>query len=748
MKKKLLGFIFFIFTMTVALSFVMLTASADAQEPLTLIDLDTEWKYLDDNTDPSSGLDSLTAWTKEDFDDSGWKRGIGSFGSKGGSLGAVNSETPKVLLELYCDDGTTCIPTYFFRTSFTVTDADKYNTLSFKAYADDALVIYVNGVTVKDSRSTKKTNTNLYYSSGEWEQSFFIDLEALDCIKEGENTVAVQLHNNQKASSDIYFGIHSMSLSYMDPVVIAAESVVLGVGADESCRTLSWISSTKEGVEARLAPKSTVKNGVFPTEYTAFSASTVKCTNLIGRYSNETTLEGLLPDTEYAYTLAAGGEVSKIYYFKTGKSGEFDFAFVGDPQLSSKKHGESWSDTVDKINNNFAPHFIASAGDNVNSPNSEDQYSYFITEALSRTPIAVTVGPSHDSASVSFEDHFCLPNKSDKYGVNTTSANYWYTYNGTLFMHLNMSATKASFNGQHESFMKEAIAANPNAKWKIVIMHISLFSTSEHGNPDGKYFENELGRIRPALAPVFYDLDIDAVLSGHDHVYVRTKMMSGINVSEDLIRADAVYDPEGTLYLCASSSSGSKFYDKQIDADFVEYENYEKRKSAVKVTVKDESLTFTSYFLDTMTVFDSFTIYKEPHTCAPVRVEKVAPTCIAEGKEAYYLCKCGTAYTTSLADEIIADVEGYGIIPVTEHSFAEATCTEPQKCTTQGCIATLGEPLPHTYGRDTERKCSVCGFEREVPRSYKTVIAVSLCAFAVVTAFVGAVIFVIKRRNK
>ena len=47
-----------------------------------VVNLNTSWKYLDNNTDPAAGLGSLTAWTAAGFDDSSWKEAAGSFGAK------------------------------------------------------------------------------------------------------------------------------------------------------------------------------------------------------------------------------------------------------------------------------------------------------------------------------------------------------------------------------------------------------------------------------------------------------------------------------------------------------------------------------------------------------------------------------------------------------------------------------------------------------------------------------------------
>lgn len=94
--------------------------SVDTEEQV-LIDLNTEWKYLDNNTDPAEGLDSLTAWTKKGFDDSAWKSASGTFGAKKGALGSINGTySPNVLLQQYQSGTTTNAYAFFFRTKVTI----------------------------------------------------------------------------------------------------------------------------------------------------------------------------------------------------------------------------------------------------------------------------------------------------------------------------------------------------------------------------------------------------------------------------------------------------------------------------------------------------------------------------------------------------------------------------------------------------------------------------------------------------
>ena len=678
--------------------------NAEAQ---SLINKDTVWRYLDDNTDPAVGLDSLTAWTLPNFDDSAWKQGSGSFGAKNGAIASVNGKTPNVLLNFYIEDSTSCIPAYFFRTTFEIEDVEAVSTLTFSAYADDALALYINGALIHDSRETVSQKTNLFYSEGVWDQSFSLNAEALKgVLVEGENVLAAQLHNNQKASSDLYFGISDMTVSTVNLNAAPAEQVILGVGADETQRQLSWVSAIGSTAEVQVAPASLIKDGVFPAEYTTFSATDKLATNKAGYTAYDATITGLEANTKYGYQIVCSGRASSIYYFETANFGEYEFTFLGDPQLQAASEGLQWKDTLSKVQSNFNSAFVISAGDQICTPNSEDEYSYFIVDELSSTTFAPTIGPVHDSPSVSYSDHYNVPNESAVYGTTTSGGNYWFRYHDSLFMNLNMHDTAAVSNGEHFKFMQETIAANPDVRWKFVIMHSSLFSTGSHSDPDGSYYAGEIGIYRPILAPMFTQLGIDVVLSGHDHVYVRSQMMDGVNISDDVVTDGTVRNPNGTLYLCANSSTGTKFYDGYGEPSYVAYQNTTRRKSAIQFSVTETSVSFNAYFLDDMSVFDSFTIEKPKHVCAPEKVNYRQPTCALAAQEAYFLCKCGKAYEDANATILIENLESWGLGEKLAHNFTEATCTKPKTCIE--CGEKEGKSLGHQFAEVTCTQPKTC----------------------------------------
>lgn len=640
--KKLLLLLALVVCLVGALSITSFSVDTNEQ---VLIDLNTEWKYLDNNTDPAKGLNSLTAWTEKGFDDSAWKSASGTFGAKNGALGKINSlVTPTVLLQQYQTGTSTNAPTFFFRTTVTIDDLDNVTEVYIDAYGDDGFAVYINGNLIANHRSTAPTDTNLYYSSPGSSSKRELKLTlAVDksYLVEGENVIAAEVHNESTSSSDVYFGMNELSLISEDSTKVYVELPVLSVGANQSERNLSWFSGNSDVGEVRLVKASEIVDGAFPSTYQTFSVTSKTATNAAKRYAKSATLTGLAPDTDYAYVIVTDGVVSDIYYFETVPLGAYEFFYVGDPQISTQAHADAWADTLQKIQDNFGVDLLVSGGDQVNTANDETLYSYVIQDELLNFTFAPTVGPGHDSSCATFSDHYYVPNKSTQYGVGTTSANYWYVYNNTLFMHLNMEDHEALFNGEHEAFIKETMEQNPDVKWTILVAHRAPFSTGLHGNPDYKNYASEIAKIRPALSALATKMDIDIVLSAHDHVYVRTYMMVNDQVSADTVSGGKVVNPEGVLYITANSSTGSKFYGQQVEnAYFVAKENYEKRKSAIHFTVTDTSITLTTYFMDDMSVLDTFTIEKKEVNYTPDG-ELVTPYGVIDSayadKEAYPL---------------------------------------------------------------------------------------------------------------
>lgn len=607
-------------------SAALVTAYAKEQnteENVTVVNEKTTWKYLDNNTDPASGLSSLTAWTTPDFNDSAWKSAAGKFGAKRGALTSFNGFTPTVLLQQYQDqENSKCTPTFFFRTTFNAQNIDQITSVTGTLFHDDAVAVYLNGqlITSADMPDEKHEN-NLYYAGvsagAPKEASVVLTKDQLKSIlKEGSNVLSVELHQDRESSSDIYFEFQNLSLNYNENNTdgdnsgsndekVTQKSIFLTVGNDTSSQGITWYADTETAGEVQYA----VKTGdTFPENYLTVPASSTAA-NEKGFYSNQAVLTGLLPDKEYVYRVKNGDTISDIYSFTSGNNdGSYEFAFVGDSQIgagSTDSDIEGWNETLKTISSKFNADFLLSGGDQVNTASNETQYTGYINELFTSLPSATTIG-NHDSGSAAYNQHFNLPNESADKGQTTAGSDYWFVYENTLFINLNSNDRSTA---EHKAFIEEAIAANPNVKWKTVVFHHSIFSTASHVD------DGDIITRRNELPQVFKDLDIDVVLMGHDHVYTRTYMMDGTTPDTSKGVQSSVTNPTGILYLTANSASGSKYYDiKAPNAEYSAKMDQSYRRTVTDIKVTDTSYTMKTYYADDLSLLDEFTIYKADNT--------------------------------------------------------------------------------------------------------------------------------------
>ncbi len=590
---------------------------AEAAGEEAILDLDTVWKYLDDNTDPA-GSGERTSWTLEGFDDSQWKTNEGhqaKFGAKNGEIQDLGGGcTPEVLLNQYINgqDGDD-IPAFFFRTSFELAEVPENVEIKGALKYDDAAIVYINGTKVASFDEPQGGfDSNLSYGgsndSSPKDASFTADASVL---KTGTNVVAVELHQGRASSSDIYFEMSSLTLEekvQVDPGALTQKSISLTVGADSTSRNITWYANSDKQGTVQYAPKS---GETFPAQYEE-AAAKVQAANDSGFYSNQATMTGLAPNTEYVYRLVNESTVSEVYSFKTGGTGDFSFLLAGDPQIgagSTASDIEGWEDTLNKAAAAFPDaSFLISAGDQVNTASDEEQYTGYLEHAALTGLTTATVVGNHDSGSNSYSQHFNNPNVT-AYGTTTAGSDYWYVYNNVLFLNLNSNNMSTA---EHKAFMQEAIEANQDVDWKVVVFHHSLFSVASHA------YDGDILQRRNELVPVLDELDIDVVLMGHDHVYVRSYMMNGFTPETTETVESSVTDPEGILYVTVNSASGSKYYNIQnAEFDYAAVKSQEKVPNISNVEVTEDSFKITTYRTSDMSVVDTFEILRTAQTEEP-----------------------------------------------------------------------------------------------------------------------------------
>ena len=189
----------------------------------TAIFANDEWKYIV----PDSELPGN--WNTDSFNDSSWGSGEGGFGYSDN------------------DDGTIIEPTtsVFIRKAFQVVDKTKLAASILSADYDDGYVAYLNGHEISRSYNLPEPGTFVAYNqvtsydheaslyNGGLPENIFMDSLFIDSLLiNGENILAVQIHNVGLNSSDmsgnffLSFGITDDSQIYFEPPFWFQEPVV------------------------------------------------------------------------------------------------------------------------------------------------------------------------------------------------------------------------------------------------------------------------------------------------------------------------------------------------------------------------------------------------------------------------------------------------------------------------------------------------------------------------------------------
>lgn len=175
---------------------VMQSHVVAAENNHVLLARDAEWRYLDNGTNLG------TLWRTTDFNDSTWKKGNAPLG-----FGDDFSETdPSLALATpvnFGDEDDKHITTYF-RTSVNVDQLSNYSALEIYIHVDDGAVVYINGT--ETFRRGIANGVVVDYKTGakfkQKEETFNIPVTAL---KTGVNIIAVEVHQDDGSSSDLWF---------------------------------------------------------------------------------------------------------------------------------------------------------------------------------------------------------------------------------------------------------------------------------------------------------------------------------------------------------------------------------------------------------------------------------------------------------------------------------------------------------------------------------------------------------------
>ncbi|MBD8080424.1 carbohydrate-binding protein [Cellulosimicrobium arenosum] len=206
-----------------------------------VVGADTTWRYLDDNTDPAAGETDRTAWTEPGFDDAAWQTGTPGFGAVNGTASGIGGDSSIETLLSYwiTQDPKKVVPAYFFRTTVTLDAAtlEGATGLAGTLVYDDAATVYVNGERVAGWGDDMITQ-NLQYQgvSGARDPLREHLVIPADLLVEGENTIAVEIHQCNDTSSDVFFSLELATTDSAAPTPFPSGVLGLEYASDSTPR--------------------------------------------------------------------------------------------------------------------------------------------------------------------------------------------------------------------------------------------------------------------------------------------------------------------------------------------------------------------------------------------------------------------------------------------------------------------------------------------------------------------------------
>jgi len=202
---RLLGYLFVVISV---FSVQGLFAQASVNHWETVVYDSMVWRYKS-NADPGAG------WQSTSFNDQGWLQGKGGIGYGDNDDRTVIGNTLSV----------------FLRRKFTITSRDKIKEAILHVDYDDGFIAYLNGVEITRAGMGNQTTVSYTQGSvglheallyqGQSPEGFILTAQQLDLLTDGENTLAVQVHNENLTSSDLSsrvflsVGITDNTISYL-----------------------------------------------------------------------------------------------------------------------------------------------------------------------------------------------------------------------------------------------------------------------------------------------------------------------------------------------------------------------------------------------------------------------------------------------------------------------------------------------------------------------------------------------------
>lgn len=424
--------------------------------------------------------------------------------------------------------------------------------------------------------------------------------DASGMLKDSTLTSSVKTYQLQAVKGTFYSPVVAFTVSKLSGSE-TPYNINVNMGEDPThARGFAW--HTHPSVDQ------TVVEIVKKSEFTGFDEPNVKQTSGENYLFNtldvgtirvhKATVNDLEPGTTYVYRVGDGkGHYGPQGSFQTAETAgdQLKFLYFADSQGSSEADFKLWGNTVQKATQEHPnAEFIVQAGDMVEKGFNEKEWNLWFKEAQEaflNTTLIGAIGNHEVMGSRGNDDFLAHFNQPGNGVPSLKGTNFSFDYKDAHFMVLN-----SEYQYEEQKQWLEQDLANTTKKWKIAIFH---------RGPYGSIYDT--AEVRNLWAPVLEENKVDLVLNGHDHIYLRTHLMKGKQVSED---------GEGTTYVIAGSS-GPKFYSLTA-RDWQKVTDEEKTQMYASVEISGDDLKMVTKTVGGRVV-DEFILSK--NTALPESIE-------------------------------------------------------------------------------------------------------------------------------
>ncbi|SHM57947.1 Por secretion system C-terminal sorting domain-containing protein [Chitinophaga jiangningensis] len=678
----------------------MLSPTTHAQT--NLLPFGSTWKYLDNGTNQG------TAWRAPAFSDAAWASGPAQLGYGDGDEATVVS---------YGSSSSAKYITTYFRKTFNVTGAAAYTGFTLEYKRDDGLVIYINGTEVVRNNLPTGTisYTTLASNASDGGATVFTASVAAGLITEGNNTIAVEVHQTSATSSDLSFDLQFKgNTASTIPQVIRGPYLQMG---NQSAVTLRWRTD--------IATTGKVKYGLSAT---ALNDSVVHTTSLT---EHELRVSGLQPDTKYYYSIGNSTNVLQAgadNYFVTAPPAtttrKIRIAAYGDCGTASSVQTNVRNAYLSYMGTNHTDVWLL-LGDNAYNGGYDTEYQsnffeMYKNDLLKNVLLFPTLG-NHDydnsstlqtSHNIPYLSNFTLPSAGECGGLASGKEEYYsFDYGDVHFVCLDsygLESGKRFFDttSTQVQWLKNDLAANTR-KWVIAYWHHPPYTMGSHNSDTN----SDLTNIRQNLIRILERYGVDLILNGHSHDYERSYLMKGHYGLENTFSmtthavssSSAKYDGtsnscpyfstatkgnHGTVYVVAGSAGQVGGTQSSFPHASSYYANATNGGSLV-VEVEGNRLDAKWVAADN-TIKDKFTILKDVNKNRVINATAAQPLVLSAYWPGTYAWSTG-ASTSSVT---ITPAVGTTVYTVADNSVAASQCVKDTftVVAAPALVATLGKP--------------------------------------------------------